>query len=77
MKVVCIKHYKSQGLQLELTYGKVYDVLESNLGLPLNQWNYWIINDRGRKEYYSKTDFVELDRWRNLQVSKLVESKAD
>ena len=27
MKVVCIKHFKSQALQFELTYGKVYEVL--------------------------------------------------
>lgn len=79
MKIVCIKKYKSQGLQLELTYGKVYQVLDVNLGigLPLSEHNYWIINDRGRKEYYSKTDFVELNQWREMQIDNLVESKTD
>lgn len=72
MKIVCIKKYQSQGLQLELTYGKIYESIESNLGLPLNQYNYWIINDRGRKEYYSMSDFVTIDEWRQLQIGELI-----
>jgi len=30
MKVVCIKKYRSQGLQYELTYGKIYDIVPSD-----------------------------------------------
>ena len=42
MKIVCIKKYRSQGLQYELTYGKVYDVL-TGCGLSgIDDYNYFI-----------------------------------
>jgi len=74
MKIVCIKKYKSQGLQLELTYGKVYDVLPVAKGLenlPFAKDNYTIRNDRNQIEYYSITDFVTVDEWRELQLKEI------
>jgi hypothetical protein len=61
MKVICIKKYRSTSLQYELTYGKVYDALPG-CGLPgIDNSNWWIINDRGVKEYYSRSKFLKLD----------------
>lgn len=72
MKVVCIKKYRSQGLQHELTFGKMYDVL-TGCGLKgIDDYNYFIINDRGHKEYYSKNTFLKLDEWRKRQLSKIL-----
>jgi hypothetical protein len=66
MKVVCIKHFKSQGLQYELTYGKAYDVLE------VPKWAtdavIHIMNDRGFKSLYSISCFVELEEWRDKKL---------
>lgn len=68
-KVVCIKKYLSQGLQHELTYGKTYivDKTRSIMGLDI----YYIINDRGYKEYYPHSDFVSLEEWRSLKINEL------
>jgi len=79
MKVVCIKKYRSQGLQYELTYGKIYDTVPSTAFLPellsdptsIDNFNYWIINDRGYKEYYSREKFITLEEWRKRQLNEL------
>ena len=72
MKVVCIKNYLSQGLQLELTYGKIYEVKNSiTTVIPLNDKNYWIKNDRGSLEYYSKSDFITLEEHRAMQLKRI------
>ena len=72
MKVVCIKKYHSQGLQHELTFGKMYDVLPGCGLKGIDHYNYFIINDRGHKEYYSKNTFLTLDEWRKRQLSKIL-----
>lgn len=66
MKIVCIKEYKSQGLQLELTYGKSYEVVNSN-----TVGYFCIRNDRNQNEHYTRTDFVTLDEWRELQLKEI------
>ena len=74
MEIVCIKKYKSQGLQLELTYGKLYKVLPFPFGaegLPYTENNYSIVNDRNQTEYYSKGDFVTIDEWRELKLEEV------
>jgi hypothetical protein len=64
MKIVCIKKYRSTSLMYELTFGKIYDVLHG-CGLKyIDDYNYFIINDRGKKEYYSKNKFLKLEEWR-------------
>jgi flagellar basal body rod protein FlgF len=71
MKVVCNRVFKSQGLQYELTYGKVYDTLPSS-NMPLDEDNWWIVNDRNQSEYYFKNIFVTIEEWREIQLNKLV-----
>jgi len=72
MKIVCIKKYRSQGLQHELTFGKMYDVLPGCGLKGIDDYNYFIINDRGYKEYYSKNTFLKLDEWRKRQLSEIL-----
>lgn len=69
MKIICIKNYKSQGLQLELTYGKSYDTHGGLENLLID--SYCIRNDRNRVEYYSKADFVTQDEWRDLKLKEI------
>jgi hypothetical protein len=74
MEIVCIRKYKSQGLQLELTYGKTYEVIPFTRGLeylPYTKDNYSIKNDRNHINYYSKTDFVTIDEWRELRLKEI------
>jgi hypothetical protein len=72
MKVVCIKKYRSQGLQYELTYGKIYDTVPGTARIAsIDNFNYWIINDRGYKEYYSREKFITLEEWRKRQLNEL------
>ena len=60
MKVVCIKHFKSQGFQYRLTYGKVYEVIKVN-----DHFSYIeLIDDLGNHDIYYKSIFVSLDDWR-------------
>lgn len=70
MKVVCIKNFKSQGLQFELTYGKIYDVL------PKPNWanpeSYFIKCDRGFISSYYKNSFMSLEEWRESQLRKIL-----
>jgi len=74
MKVVCIKKYRSTSLMYELTYGKVYDVL-TGCGLSgIDNYNYFIINDRGHREYYSKNTFLTLEKWRDRKLNNLLVS---
>jgi len=72
MKVVCIKKYRSQGLQYELTFSKIYDVLPGCGIKGIDDYNYFIINDKGNKEYYSKNTFLKLDEWRKRQIDKIL-----
>jgi hypothetical protein len=69
MKVVCIKHFKSQALQFELTYGKVYEVL------PKPNWanpeSYFIKCDRDFISSYHKNSFILLEEWRENQLKEL------
>jgi len=74
MKIVCIKKYRSQGLQYELTYGKMYDVLPGCGLKGIDDYNYFIINDRGHREYYSKNKFLTLEKWRDRKLNNLLVS---
>lgn len=70
MRVVCIKHFKSQGLQYELTYGKAYDVL------PKPNWanpeSFFIKCDRGFISSYHKNSFMLLEEWWERQLNKVL-----
>jgi hypothetical protein len=71
MKVVCIKKYFSQGLQHELTYGKIYDTLRPTFSQTELHNNWWIVNDRGHEELYSKDTFITLEEWRSMKLKEL------
>jgi len=71
MRVVCIKKYKSQGLQLELTYGKSYEVIPRDF-VESDKHNYWIVNDRGRRNYYSRDTFVTEEDWREGRIDQIL-----
>jgi len=69
MKVVCIKKYRSTSLMYELTYGKVYDTLPGCGLSGIDDYNYFIINDRGHKE-----SFLTLEKWRDRKLNNLLVS---
>ena len=76
MKVVCVKKYLSTSLQYELTYGKIYETLPipiSGTGdsTYLSQ-DYKIVCDRGFIEYYSKSNFVTIEEWRDNKINKIL-----
>lgn len=73
MKVVCIKKYRSTSLVYELTYGKVYDTLPGCGLSGIDDQNYWIINDRGNKEYYMKSKFLTLEEFRNRKIQNILQ----
>jgi len=70
MKVVCIKHFKSQGFQYELTYGKVYE----SLSKPdwADSESYFIECDRGFISVYNKNSFITLEEWRERQLDTIL-----
>ena len=71
MKIVCTKKYHSQGLQHELTYDKVYETVDG-VGIPhIDDFNWWIINDKGIKDFYSRNDFITLEEFRNIKLKEL------
>ena len=74
MKVVCIKKYRSTSLMYELTYSKVYDILPGCGVKGIDDYNYFIINDRGHREYYSRNTFLTLEKWRDRKLNKLLVS---
>lgn len=73
MKVVCIKKYRSTSLVYELTYGKVYDTLPGCGLSGIDDYNYWIINDKGNKEYYMKSKFLTLEEFRNRKIQNILQ----
>jgi len=70
MKVVCIKNFKSQALQYELTYGKVYEVQSKP------EWadkdSHFIMCDRGYISSYRKECFVTIEEWREKKLNKVI-----
>jgi len=72
MKVVCIKKYRSTSLMYELTYGRIYDTLPGCGLSAIDDYKWWIINDRGHKEHYSRDKFLKLDEWRKRRLDKIL-----
>jgi hypothetical protein len=69
MKVVCVRNFKSQGLQYELTYGKIYNAIKSKL---VSDNMMLVVNDKGNSELYSKEAFITLQQWRINQINKII-----
>ena len=72
MKVVCIKKFKSAGLQYELTYGKAYDTIPVIVFDSLGTDNYQILNDRNFVTFYSKKNFVSMEEYREIQLNQIL-----
>jgi hypothetical protein len=79
VKVVCVRNFKSQGLQYELTYGKVYKaitflVIEDGLieSKFVSDNMMLVVNDKGNSELYSKSAFITLQEWRINQIKKII-----
>jgi hypothetical protein len=71
MKVVCIKKYLSTSLKYELTYGKIYETLDTT-GYVFAEDFYRIKCDRGFIDHYSKSSFVNIEDWRQQQLDKVL-----
>jgi hypothetical protein len=69
-KVVCVRIFLSQGLQYELTYGKIYNV--ESKPFWASEDLYFIKCDRNFITPYSKNIFVTLQEWRQQQLDKLI-----
>ena len=69
MKVVCVRNFKSQGLQYELTFGKIYNAIESKF---VSDKMILVVNDKGNSELYSKGAFITLQQWRINQINKII-----
>jgi hypothetical protein len=68
MKVLCVRNFKSQGLQYELTYGKVYNAIKSKF---VSDNMMLVVNDKGNSELYSKEAFITLQQWRTNKINKI------
>jgi hypothetical protein len=53
----------------ELTYGKVYEVLD----ITENKAGYTIINDNDRRRVYMSHIFTSLDKWRENKIDQILE----
>jgi hypothetical protein len=74
MKVVCIKEFKSQALQYELTKGKVYETHKPNWPRWFENHfkdSYFIMCDRGFISAYKQNSFVTLAEYRKLKLEEL------
>ncbi len=69
MKVVCVRNFKSQGLQYELTYGKIYNDIKSKF---VSDNMVFVVNDKGNSGLYSKESFITLQQWRTNQINKII-----
>lgn len=65
MKIVCVKEYKSIGL----TYGKIYNVITNSKWKDTDY--YWVVNDKGFKDFYYYSAFVTLEEWRESKINEL------
>ena len=63
MKVKCIKNKNCD----YLTIGKYYDVLENS------EYDYYLINNIGRHDFYFKEYFKTQSEIRNEKIDKLLE----
>lgn len=69
MKIVCIKDFKSQGLQYELTKDKVYESLSEPKWASEDA--YFLMCDRGFVSAYNKSSFVTLEEYRSNKIKEL------
>ncbi len=76
MKIVCTKKYHSQGLQHELTYGKVYgltigkiyDAVQKSRSGPNIVFE--IVDDDGYITWHDEV-LMDLSKWRKIRLNDL------
>ncbi len=66
MKVVCI----TEDIFFNLTYGKVYEVIEQ-LSITITSDHYRIIDNNGTLVWYDNEVVIPMDEWRNKQLNEL------
>ena len=70
--MICIK----KGEIKNLTVGKHYTVTKSNTGRHYGSdkeyYNIWVINDAGIEKHYSSKRFVDIQKYREMQLNELV-----
>lgn len=66
MKVVCKTNITSNGVEFNLTVGKVYEVHKQSI-----VWVY-VIDDSGSKEHYIEKMFTPLIELRNIRIEELL-----
>ena len=64
MKVVCISEI-SYGTTTNLTYGKVYDVIDQTY------FDYKIVDDKGYFTWYNIRTVIPMNKWREKQLEEL------
>ena len=63
MKVVCV--HKNRFSEKEITIGKTYELF------PLEDGDYYFIDDFGDKPIYFEKYFVTQEQWREQQLNKI------
>jgi hypothetical protein len=78
MYIVCVKDFKSKGLQYELTKDKVYESLskpkwasEDSYFIMCDRDSYFIMCDRGFISAYNKSLFLTLAEYRSNKLQEL------
>jgi hypothetical protein len=66
MKVVCKTNITPNGIQFNITPGKIYEVHRSSV-----VWVY-IVDDGGAKEHYIEKMFTPLTELRNIRLEELL-----
>jgi hypothetical protein len=66
MKVVCKTNITPNGIQFNITPGKIYEVHRNSV-----VWVY-VIDDSGAKEHYIEKMFTPLTELRNIRLEELL-----
>ena len=70
--MICINRGKIKNL----TVGKHYTITKSNTGKHLGSdkeyYNIWIVNDVGIEKHYSSRRFVDIQKYREMQLNELI-----
>lgn len=79
MKIVCIKtrasdDYKNGYKYQYITIGKTYEETSSiqTIGGEGSDSEYYIENDLGKNNWYNTKCFIPLDKWREMQINKII-----
>ncbi len=74
MKVVCKTNITPNGIQFNITPGKIYEVHRNSVvwqRFRVLRWVY-IVDDCGAKEHYIEKMFTPLTEFRNIRLEELL-----